>query len=74
MIGKSTVCEYWTVLAKHFNDDSQARLLDLLDHIIAAGDDLTDREKMLSVLGGLDSIYTFLITNISGKKCILPLD
>lgn len=43
---------------------------DLLDHIMTAGDVLNDREQMLY----LDSNYTSLITNITSRKCVIPLD
>lgn len=97
LTSKHDASEYWQAIAKVFNDDSQARLMDLkwrlqslgrtnqtmeqyisvakdlTDHILAAGDTISDREQILYVLGGLDSDYTSLVTTITSKKRILPL-
>lgn len=41
---------------------------------MAAGDVINDNEHMFYILGGLDSNYTSLITNIISKKCVLSRD
>lgn len=77
------------MLAKVFNDGSQAHLMDLrwgpqilrkstfameqyistardlIDHLMAIGDHLGDREQVLYVPGGLDVNYISIVTNIT---------
>lgn len=47
---------------------------DLIDHLFASGDALSDKKHMLYVLGGLDTNYTSLVTYITNKKIILTLN
>lgn len=41
---------------------------DLIDHILTTGDNLSDKEQLLYVLGGLDVAYESLVTTITNKK------
>lgn len=46
----------------------------LINHIMVVGDEISDCEKVLYILGGLDFQYSSLITNITQKKCKPSLD
>lgn len=45
----------------------------LLDHIMVARDVISKREQVLYVIGSLDSNYTSLMKNITGKKYVISL-
>lgn len=47
---------------------------DLIDHILAVSDKISDYEQILYILGGLDSNYTSLVITITSKKWVLFLD
>lgn len=47
---------------------------DLIDHFLAIRYIISDLEQKLYMFRGLNSHYSFLVTNVTGKKRILSID
>lgn len=46
----------------------------LIDHIIATGDNISDIEQILYILRGLGVYYNSIVTNLTQKKWVSSLD
>lgn len=46
----------------------------LINHLLVADDQINDYEQILDILGEMDQNYTSLITTITSKKRVFPLD